>query len=217
MLKLYSYWRSTAAYRVRAALNIKRLSYSIIPIHLVKDGGEQHKPEYAEKNPQELVPLLDDNGKLLSQSMAICEYLDDVYDGPSLLPSEPFLKAKVRSVCQIIACDIHPLDNLRVLQYLKGELNVSDEQKDTWYAHWIIKGFTAIERMLKDYQSQGPFCFGEELTLADVFLVSQIYNARRFNVDLSDFPRLVEIEQHCLTLDAFKDAKPEAQPDAVIQ
>lgn len=217
MLKLYSYWRSTAAYRVRAALNIKRLSYSIIPIHLVKDGGEQHKPEYAEKNPQELVPLLDDNGKLLSQSMAICEYLDDVYDGPSLLPSEPFLKAKVRSVCQIIACDIHPLDNLRVLQYLKGELNVSDEQKDTWYAHWIIKGFTAIERMLKDYQSQGPFCFGEELTLADVFLVSQIYNARRFNVDLSYFPRLVEIEQHCLTLDAFKDAKPEAQPDAVIQ
>lgn len=217
MLKLYSYWRSTAAYRVRTALNIKRLSYSIIPIHLVKDGGEQHKPEYAEKNPQELVPLLDDNGKLLSQSMAICEYLEDVYEGPSLLPSEPFLKAKVRSVCQIIACDIHPLDNLRVLQYLKGELQVSDEQKDTWYAHWIIKGFTALEAMLDEYQSQGPFCFGEELTLADVFLVSQMYNARRFNVDLSDFPRLVAIEQHCLTLDAFKDAQPEAQPDAVIQ
>jgi len=216
MLKLYSYWRSTAAYRVRAALNIKRLSYSIIPIHLVKDGGEQHNPEYAEKNPQELVPLLDDNGKLLSQSMAICEYIDEAYDGPQLLPSEPFLKAKVRSVCQVIACDIHPLDNLRVLQYLKGELQVSDEQKTTWYAHWILKGFAALEETLAEYKTQGPFCFGEELTLADVFLVSQMYNARRFEVDLSNFPRLVEIEQHCLTLDTFQDAKPEAQPDAVI-
>jgi len=216
MLKLYSYWRSTAAYRVRAALNIKRLSYSIIPIHLVKDGGEQHKPEYAEKNPQELVPLLDDNGKLLSQSMAICEYIDEAYDGPKLLPSEPFLKAKVRSVCQVIACDIHPLDNLRVLQYLKGELQVSDEQKTTWYAHWILKGFVALEETLTEYKAQGPFCFGEDLTLADVFLVSQMYNARRFDVDLSDFPRLVEIEKHCLTLDAFRNATPESQPDAVI-
>ncbi|GAA0213339.1 maleylacetoacetate isomerase [Kangiella japonica] len=216
MLKLYSYWRSTAAYRVRTALNIKRLSYSIIPIHLVKDGGEQHKPEYAEKNPQELVPLLDDNGKLLSQSMAICEYIDEVYDGPKLLPSEPFLRAKVRSVCQIIACDIHPLDNLRVLQYLKGELQVSDEQKSTWYAHWILEGFKALESMLAEYKAKGPFCFGDELTLADVFLVSQMYNARRFEVDLSDFPRLVEVEQHCLTLNAFSDAKPEAQPDATL-
>lgn len=215
MLKLYSYWRSTAAYRVRIALNIKRLSYSIIPIHLVKDGGEQHKPEYAEKNPQELVPLLDDNGKLLSQSMAICEYLDEVHAGTKLLPSEPFLKAKVRSVCQIVACDIHPLDNLRVLQYLKGELGVSDEQKSTWYAHWILEGFKALESQLAEYQSQGPFCFGQDVTLADVFLVSQMYNARRFEVDLSDFPRLVEIEQHCLTLSAFDDARPESQPDAV--
>ena len=214
MLKLYSYWRSTAAYRVRTALNIKRLSYSIIPVHLVKDGGEQHKPEYAGKNPQELVPLLDDNGKLLSQSMAICEYLDETYDGPDLLPSEPFEKAKVRSVCQIIACDIHPLDNLRVLQYLSGELKISDEDKSRWYAHWILEGFKAIESMLQEYKAKGPFCFGDKLTLADVFLVSQMYNARRFNVELSDFPRLVEIEQHCLTLDAFKDAKPEAQPDA---
>ena len=216
MLKLYSYWRSTAAYRVRIALNIKRLSYSIIPIHLVKDGGEQHKPEYAEKNPQELVPLLDDNGKLLSQSMAICEYIDEEYDGPKLLPSEPFLRAKVRSVCQIIACDIHPLDNLRVLQYLKGELGVSDEQKSTWYAHWIVEGFKALESMLDEYKAKGPYCFGEELTLADVFLVSQMYNARRFDVDLTDFSRLVEVEQHCLTLDAFSDATPEAQPDATL-
>ena len=216
MLKLYSYWRSTAAYRVRAALNIKRLSYSIIPIHLVKDGGEQHKPEYADKNPQELVPLLDDNGKLLSQSMAICAYIDEAYDGPKCCLSEPFIKAKVRSVCQVIACDIHPLDNLRVLQYLKGELKVSDEDKSTWYAHWILKGFAALEETLAEYKAQGPFCFGEDLTLADVFLVSQMYNARRFNVDLSDFPRLVEIEQHCLTLDTFRNATPESQPDAVI-
>ncbi|AOE49691.1 maleylacetoacetate isomerase [Kangiella sediminilitoris] len=215
MLKLYSYWRSTASFRVRVALNIKRLSYSILPVHLVKDGGEQHKPEYSEKNPQELVPLLDDNGKILSQSMAICEYLEDAFDGPNLLPSEPFLRAKVRSVCQVIACDIHPLDNLRVLKYLKGELKVSDEQKLTWYAHWIHEGFKALESTLVEYKEQGPFCFGEELTLADVFLVSQLYNARRFEVSLDDYPRLVAIEQHCLSLDAFKDAHPDSQPDAV--
>ncbi|MCW8857675.1 MAG: maleylacetoacetate isomerase [Kangiella sp.] len=214
MLKLYSYWRSTAAYRVRIALNVKRLSYQMIPVHLVKDGGEQHKPEYLEQNPQGLVPLLDDNGKLLSQSMAICEYLEESYNGPELLPSEPFLRAKVRSLCQIIACDIHPLDNLRVLKYLKGELDVSDEAKDTWYRHWVHEGFRAIELELQSYKGLGPFAFGDLLTLADAFIVAQMYNARRFNVDLTDYPRLVEVEQHCLTLDAFKDAKPESQPDA---
>lgn len=214
MLKLYSYWRSTAAYRVRIALNVKRLSYQMIPVHLVKDGGEQHKPEYLVQNPQGLVPLLDDNGKLLSQSMAICEYLEEAFDGPKLLPSEPFLRAKVRSLCQIIACDIHPLDNLRVLKYLKSELNVSDEAKDIWYKHWIYEGFKAIEQELQSYKEQGPFAFGGLLTLADVFIVAQMYNARRFKIDLIDYPRLVEVEQHCLTLDAFKDARPESQPDA---
>lgn len=214
MLKLYSYWRSTAAYRVRIALNVKRLSYQMIPVHLVKDGGEQHKPEYLERNPQGLVPLLDDNGKLLSQSMAICEYLEESFKGPNLLPSEPFLRAKVRSLCQIIACDIHPIDNLRVLKYLKAELNVSDEAKDKWYAHWIHEGFKAIEQELQHYKELGPYAFGDILTLADAFIVAQMYNARRFNVDLSNYPRLVEIEEHCLTLDAFKDAQPESQPDA---
>ena len=214
MLKLYSYWRSTAAYRVRIALNLKRLSYQMIPVHLVKDGGQQHKPEYLEQNPQGLVPLLDDNGKLLSQSMAICEYLDEAYEGPKLLPTEPFAKAKVRSLCQVIACDIHPIDNLRVLKYLKAELKVSDEDKDKWYAHWIHEGFRAIEKQLQSYKEQGPFAFGEQASLADVFIVAQMYNARRFNLDLTAYPRLVDIEQHCLTLDAFKDAKPESQPDA---
>lgn len=214
MLKLYSYWRSTAAYRVRIALNVKRLSYQMIPVHLVKDGGEQYKPEYLERNPQGLVPLLDDNGKLLNQSMAICEYLEESFEGPKLLPSEPFLRAKVRSLCQIIACDIHPIDNLRVLKYLKGELNVSDKAKDAWYRHWIHEGFKAIEVELQSYKELGPFAFGNLLTLADAFIVAQMYNARRFNVDLTDYPRLVEVEQYCLTLDAFKDAKPESQPDA---
>lgn len=214
MLKLYSYWRSTAAYRVRIALNLKRLSYQTIPVHLVKDGGEQHKPEYREKNPQGLVPLLDDNGQLLSQSMAICEYLDETHAGPNLLPNEPFLKAQVRSLCQAIACDIHPLNNLRVLKYLKGELEVSDEAKDSWYEHWIQQGFSAIEKQLVNFGADSSFAFGEEPTLADAFIVAQVYNARRFEIPLDDYPRLVAIEQHCLTLDAFKDAQPESQPDA---
>lgn len=214
MLKLYSYWRSTAAYRVRIALNLKRLSYQTIPVHLVKDGGEQHKPEYREKNPQGLVPLLDDNGQLISQSMAICEYLDETHEGPNLLPDEPFLKAQVRSLCQAIACDIHPINNLRILQYLKGELGISDEAKDTWYQHWIQQGFSAIEQQLSE-NATGDFAFGDEPTLADAFIVAQVYNARRFEISLDNYPRIVAIEQHCLTLDAFKDAQPESQPDAV--
>lgn len=215
MLKLYSYWRSTAAYRVRIALNLKRLSYQTISVHLVKDGGEQHKPEYREKNPQGLVPLLDDNGQLITQSLAICEYLDETHDGPKLLPDEPFLKAQVRSVCQAIACDIHPLNNLRILKYLKGSLSASDEATSDWYHHWIHQGFAALETQLLEYQEQGPFAFGEAVTLADAFIVGQMYNARRFDVDLTKYPRMVAIEQHCLTLDAFKDAQPESQPDAV--
>lgn len=215
MLKLYSYWRSTAAYRVRIALNLKRLSYQTISVHLVKDGGEQHKPEYREKNPQGLVPLLDDNGQLITQSLAICEYLDETHDGPKLLPDEPFLKAQVRSVCQAIACDIHPLNNLRILKYLKGSLSASDEATSDWYHHWIHQGFAALETQLLEYQEQGPFAFGEAVTLADAFIVGQMYNARRFDVDLTKYPRMVAIEQHCLTLGAFKDAQPESQPDAV--
>ncbi len=215
MLKLYSYWRSTAAYRVRIALNLKRVAYQMIPVHLVKDGGEQHKPEYRQKNPQGLVPLLDDNGQLISQSMAICEYLDETHAGPALLPTEPFLKAQVRSLCQAIACDIHPLNNLRVLQYLKGELEVSDNAKDDWYKHWIQQGFSAVEKQLVNFATESSFAFGNEPTLADAFIVAQVYNARRFNISLEEYPRLVAIEQHCLTLDAFKDAQPESQPDAV--
>lgn len=222
MLKLYSYWRSTAAYRVRIALNVKRLSYETLSVHLVKDGGEQHKPEYREINPQGLVPLLDHNGLYISQSMAICEYLEDISSEttPKLLPSEPFLRAQVRSVCQSIACDIHPVNNLRILKYLKGEMSVSDDSKNTWYHHWIHEGFSAIEQQLAAFAvnnsyPKGPFAFGKELTLADAFIVAQMYNARRFEVDLSEYPRLVATEQHCLTLDAFKDAQPESQPDAV--
>lgn len=216
MLKLYSYWRSTAAYRVRIALNLKGLDYDMESVHLVKDGGEQHKPEYREKNPQGLVPLLSDDGALISQSMAICEYLEETQAGQKLLPAEPLLKAKVRSVCMAIACDVHPVNNLRILQYLKGTMKVTDEAKDAWYHHWIHVGFKALEQELAEYATKGNFAFGETVTLADAFIVAQMYNARRFDVDLSSYPRLVAIEQHCLTLKAFKDAEPESQPDAVL-
>lgn len=215
MLKLYTYWRSTAAYRVRIALNLKHLSYQSISVHLVKDGGQQHKPDYLHKNPQGLVPLLEDNGQLINQSMAICEYLEDINPANSLLPTEPFLKAKVRSVCQAIACDIHPVNNLRILKYLKSELEVSDQAKDDWYKHWIELGFSAIEKELSVYADEGPFAFGTNVTLADAFIVAQMYNARRFKIPLEDYPRLVLVEQHCLTLDAFKNAQPESQPDAI--
>lgn len=215
MIKLFGYWRSTAAYRVRIALNIKQVSYKGISVHLVKDGGQQHKPEYRELNPQGLVPLMVDGDFKLNQSTAIIEYLEEKYPRPQLLPNGFDDRAKVRAVCQTIGCDIHPLNNLRVLQYLKSELKVSDEQKDTWYHHWIKKGFTALETTIKDYAKQGPFCFGKHLTMADIFLVSQVYNANRFDVDLSAFPRICSVNDHCLTLSAFRDASPENQPDAI--
>lgn len=215
MIKLFGYWRSTAAYRVRIALNIKQVSYKGISVHLVKDGGQQHKPEYKELNPQGLVPLMVDGDFKLNQSTAIIEYLEEKYPRPQLLPNGFDDRAKVRAVCQTIACDIHPLNNLRVLQYLKSELKVSDEQKDSWYHHWINKGFTALETNLEGYAKNGPFCFGKHLTMADIFLVSQVYNANRFNVDLSAFPRICSVNDHCLSLSAFRDASPENQPDAI--
>lgn len=215
MIKLFGYWRSTAAYRVRIALNIKQVSYKGISVHLVKDGGQQHKPEYKELNPQGLVPLMVDGDFKLNQSTAIIEYLEEKYPRPQLLPNGFDDRAKVRAACQTIACDIHPLNNLRVLQYLKSELKVSDEQKDFWYHHWINKGFTALETNLESYTKNGPFCFGKHLTMADIFLVSQVYNANRFNVDLSAFPRICSVNDHCLSLSAFRDASPENQPDAI--
>lgn len=211
-MKLYGYWRSTAAYRVRIALYLKGIEFENISVHLVKDGGEQFKSEYVDLNPAKLVPTLVDGDLSLNQSLAIIEYLDDKEDANVLLPKDPALKAKVRAVAQDIACDIHPLNNLRILKYLKGNLGVSDEAKDAWYAHWILTGFAALEARLK--ATAGKFCFGDEVTLADVCLIPQLYNARRFNVPLDDFPLICQIEANCLALDAFDKAVPENQPDA---
>ncbi len=217
MIKLYSYWRSSAAYRVRIALNLKKLEHQIIPVNMLKDGGEQHSEAYKQLNPQGLVPTLQDGDLRITQSLAILEYLDEKYPTTALLPSDSGQRAKARQLAQIIACDIHPLDNLRVLKYLKTELAVSDADKDVWYAHWIRLGFAAFESALSEHPCAGEFCLGDTVSIADLCLIPQVYNAHRFNIDLNDFPRLCEIEKNCLKLQAFAQASPEQQVDAVLQ
>ena len=210
---LYGYWRSSAAYRVRIALNLKQLPVEHKSVHLVKNGGEQHQPEYLALNPSHLVPSLVDGDVTLSQSMAIIEYLDEVYPQAPLLPVEAADRAVVRAMAQTIACEIHPLNNLRVLQHLSGELAVSDEQKQQWIAKWVTRGFEALEAMLAKHG--GRFCFGDQPTLADLCLVPQVYNANRFKVPLDAFPHIQRINANCLALPAFADAAPEQQADAV--
>lgn len=211
-MKLYSYFRSSAAYRVRIALNLKSLATEIIPVHLVKNGGEQHSDAYRQINPSELVPTLIDEDFTLSQSMSILEYLEEKHPETALLPEDLQQRALIRAFCQSIACDIHPINNLRVLQYLQRNLKISDTEKDQWYAHWIQLGMQSLEAQLQ--QSNGQFCFGERPTLADCCLIPQVYNAKRFNIDLSAYPKIEAIYQHCLTLPAFLQASPEAQIDA---
>lgn len=212
---LYSYWRSSAAYRVRIALNLKGLDYAIRPVHLVQDGGQQHSDSYRALNPQQLVPTLLDGERVIRQSLAIIEYLDDAYpDTQPLLPPDLRERARVRGIALAIACDIHPLGNLRVLQYLKAELDITDQQKAAWSAHWIKVGFDALETLLAGSPEVGRFCSGDEPTLADCCLVPQMYNARRFKVALDAYPTLARIDAACNELDAFKRAAPEAQPDA---
>jgi len=214
MIKLYGYWRSTAAYRVRLALNIKQISYSQESVHLVKDGGEQHQPDYRSLNPQGLVPTLVDDGVTIGQSLAILEYLEEKYTQRPLLPSAPAERALVRQLCQVIACDLHPLNNLRVLKYLSNDLKVSDDEKTKWYHHWLDLGFKAFDSLLEKQDSGDSYCFGGELSLADVCLIPQIYNANRFGFSMDAYPRLNQINQNCLKLTRFRDAMPENQPDA---
>lgn len=214
-MQLYSYWRSSAAYRVRIALALKGLPFETLPVNLVRAGGEQLKPEYLALNPEGRVPLLIHDGRPVSQSLAIVEYLEEVFpDTPALLPTEPSARARVRSLAQLVACDIHPLNNLSVLQYLKNELGASSAASSHWYRHWVARGFRALEARLAGEAETGNFCHGEAPGLADVCLVPQVYNARRFEVDLDDYPRIVAIDSACRTLDAFRAAAPEQQPDA---
>ncbi|HEY6994826.1 MAG TPA: maleylacetoacetate isomerase [Xanthobacteraceae bacterium] len=210
-MKLYTYFRSSAAYRVRIALNIKDFDVEMISIHLQKEGGLHRKPDYRAINPQMRVPALAlDDGDVLTQSLAIIEYLDEIDPQPPLLPRDPVERAKVRAVAQIIACDIHPLNNVGPLRYLKNELGQDQAKIDAWYHHWIREGFAAIETMVRP----GPYAFGGAVTLADVCLVPQVYNARRLKVPLDGFPRLVAIDAACAKLAAFERARPENQPDA---
>lgn len=211
-MKLFSYFRSSAAYRVRIALNLKGLAAEIVPVHLLKDGGEQQLPAYLARNPQGLVPALElDDGTVLTQSLAIIEYLEQIEPEPRLIPADPVLAAKVRAVALAIACDIHPLNNLRVLTYLKGPLGHGQADADAWYRHWVLEGgLEAVERMIPG----APFCFGDSPTLADVVLVPQVANARRFNVAIDHLPRILAADAACAALDAFARAHPSRQPDA---
>ena len=210
-MKLYGYFRSSAAYRVRIALNLKGLPYEMIAVHLTKDGGQQHKPEFHAINPQERVPALAlSGGEVLIQSLAIIDYLDEVYPEPPLLPADALERAKVRALAQIVACDIHPLNNLIALQYLKRTLKHEQAEIDAWYHHWVIEGFSALEAMMQP----GPYACGAHVTLADICLVPQVFNARRLKVPLDNFPKIVAVDAACQKLAAFDKARPENQPDA---
>jgi len=207
---LYDYYRSSAAYRVRIALNLKGLSYQQQSVNLL--AAENREAPFLAQNPQGLVPVLKDNGELLSQSLAICEYLDEQY--PQSMPlvyGSPVDKANIRRLAQIIACDIHPVDNLRVLKYLQSEFNIDEQEKLRWYQHWIAEGFTAFEAQLKSIGNDGPYCYGDQPSLADICLIPQLYNAKRFEMDLSEYPILLEIDRYCNAQPEFARAHPDSQ------
>lgn len=212
MMRLYGYYRSSAAYRARIAVNLKGLDVEHVSVHLVRDGGEQHKKDYLDLNPQGLVPLLIHDGQPISQSLAIIEYLDEVFPDPPFLPAGPGDRAQVRAMALAIACDIHPLNNLRVLNRLGDQFDADKDAKRAWYAHWIATGLTALEDMVKG--ASGRFCFGDRPGLADICLVPQVYNARRYDCDLDGCPTLVAIDEACRAMPEFADAAPENQPDA---
>jgi maleylacetoacetate isomerase len=211
-MKLYNYFRSSAGYRTRIALNLKGIAYEYIAVHLVK--GEQRAADYLKLNPHALVPALTDDRGTHFQSLAIIEYLDECHPAPPLLPPTAIERVRVRGIALAIACDIHPLNNLRVLQYLKRTLDVGDEQRDAWYRHWVAVGFTALESQLSNQAATGLCCHGDTPTVADICLVPQVFNARRLNVAMDAFPTIARIDVHCRALDAFAAAVPERQPDA---
>jgi maleylacetoacetate isomerase len=210
-VKLYSFFRSSAAYRVRIALNLKGVAYETASVHLVKGGGHNKRPEFRAVNPQMRVPaLVTATGDVLIQSLAIIDYLDETHPTPPLLPKEPIARAQARALAQIVACDIHPLNNVGPLRYLKNQMHQEQSAIDAWYHHWVIAGFEAYEALVLP----GPYSCGGEVTLSDLCLVPQVYNARRLKVPLDQFPKIVGIDAACLKLPAFDRARPENQPDA---
>jgi maleylacetoacetate isomerase len=210
-VKLYGYFRSSAAYRVRIALNLKAIEVDHLAVHLLKDGGQQRLPEYAKVNPQAIVPTLElDDGRRITQSLAIIEYLDDVFPDPKLVPSEPFEAALTRAVALAISCDIHPISNLRILRYLKTELRHDQVETDAWYKHWTRVGLEAVDELI----SGGDFCFSDRPTIADCCLIPQLFNARRFSVPIDDLQKILRVENTCEKIAAFVAAHPSRQPDA---
>ncbi len=211
-MKLFTFWRSSAAYRVRIALNLKGQKFESVPKQLRE--GEHRRADYLALNPQGLVPALEHEGVVLGQTLAIIEYLDERFPEPPLLPKSPVARAQVRAMAQHVACEIHPLNNLRTLNYLRQQLGQNEDAINRWIAHWITEGFRGLEEMVKRAGSDGRFCYGQSVTLADVLLVPQMYNAHRFKVDVSPFATLVKISAHLERLAPFSEARPEAQPDA---
>jgi len=213
MLKLYSYFRSSAAYRVRIALHLKGLGFELVPVHLLRGGGEQHGATFAARSPAHLVPVLQDGALTLTQSLAIIEYLEDTHPEPALLPRSPAERAQVRAIALSIACDIHPLNNLRVTQYLGTTLALGSESRMVWMRHWIELGFGALERLLERTGAE-LFCFGDAPSLADCCLVPQVFNAKRIGCALDPYPKVMRVYEHCTRLPAFERAAPGAQSDA---
>ena len=212
-MELFTYFRSSAAYRARIVLNLKGLNADFRFVHLVKDGGQQHTPEFKAVNPQCFIPALVDGGHTITQSLAIAEYVDEIHPEPPLLPKDPAARARVRALALVVACDIHPLTNQRILKYLEKEYGLDEAQRKRWIQRWVTEGFGPLEKLLADDPATGKCCHGDTPTIADVFLVPQMFSARRFDTDLSPFPTLRRINEHCLTLKAFIDAAPDKQPD----
>lgn len=207
-MKLYDYFRSTACYRVRIALNLKQCTYETIEVHLINQGGEQHSAQYRQINPQGLVPSLEVDGHVLTQSLAIIDYLDETHPEMPFLPTDPLIKAHLRAMAMIIACDMHPLNNLRVLTRLKKEFHADEKQINAWYHHWLKEGFDAFEAQLQSLERCKPVCFGKNPSLADICLIPQVYNAKRFNFPMDNYPLINEINAYCLTLPEFQKASP---------
>lgn len=213
-MKLYTYYRSSAAFRARIALNYKGLPYEAVPRHLLKEGGQHRQPEYLRANPQGLIPALEDGGAVIGQSLAILEYLEEKHPEPPLLPRDPLARAQVRAMTLGIACDLHPLQNLRVTNYLSRELRQSEEEVTRWRVHWISLGLQSMQELVRRHSGDGLHCFGRSVTFADVCLAPQMVSSKRFGVPIEQYPDLMKVYEHLMKLPAFEKASPQNQPDA---